>query len=195
VHSLHDCSNLFVLPKLWYWRDPIYTYPQDWTGTSQRMLFSASSMPKIKHISIAFCKVSEVPLTMNHADWKAFESRDPGAWNRMSPQQRLDHAHDSAIRWLEGDRSHIWSGLHLLTGVQSLEIDLTNAYCPLGCCRRLELDGRRLAIVGPKRVRIRGLRDDGEVEVVMREWSATLNMSEEEVKETYGVEIDPEDDP
>jgi hypothetical protein len=159
------------------------------------MLFSASSMPKIKHISIAFCKVSEVPLTMNHADWKALESRDPGAWNRMSPPQRLGQAHASAIGYLESDRSHIWSGLHLLTGVQSLEIDLTNAYCPLGCCRRLELDGRRLAIVGPKRVRIRGLRDDGEVEVVMREWSATLNMSEEEVKETYGVEIDPEDDP
>jgi hypothetical protein len=73
-------------------------------------------MPKIKHISIAFCKVSEVPLTMNHADWKALESRDPGAWNRMSPPQRLGQAHASAIGYLESDRSHIWSGLHLLTG-------------------------------------------------------------------------------
>jgi hypothetical protein len=57
------------------------------------------------------------------------------------------------------------------------------------------LDGRRLAIVRPKKLRIRGLRDEGEVEVVIGEWSAALDMSEEEVKETYGVEIDPEEDP
>ena len=75
-----------------------------------------------------------------------------------------------------------------------MEINLTNAYCPLGCCR-LELNWHELLFMKPKKVRLLGVRDDSERTVLLNEWSGRIHRSADQVVEIYGLEINAEKTP
>jgi len=53
------------------------------------------------------------------------------------------------------------------------EIDVTNAYCPIGCCRMTDFISHLLASTCPKHVVIRGVRDQEEQKAIVehvRDW-------------------------
>jgi hypothetical protein len=155
----------------------------------KRILFSDSALATIKHVSFALCSRSEIPLNMTHSDWEDLENSDPGLYDNLDPTARMEQAHWTANHWLLIERTKIWDNLRQFSRLQTVEMDLKNAYCPVGCCRELTLAWSDLAAIKPKEVRILGLRNEGEREKLLKEWSDHENITPLELQEKYGVEI------
>jgi hypothetical protein len=85
---------MFVLPHLWYYRDPLYDYTDDLSRNAGRWLFSHRAVRLLKHVSVSLCTRTEIPLTMTYSDWNKHEESDPGAFDRLSTVERMTQAHE-----------------------------------------------------------------------------------------------------
>jgi hypothetical protein len=118
-------------------------------------------------------------------------------YDNMTPQERASYAHERALSWIY---DHWWNVNHTVMKtnlkLEYLEIDLSNAYCPHGCCRDLGLiPFDFLKHFEVKQLRFLGLRR-GE-EAVMR---AVVRVAfgcedEDELAKLCEVTCNPEGDP
>jgi hypothetical protein len=139
------------------------------TAREKRFLFSGSAVERVKHISIALDNRSDEPITMSHSMWTQQEMKEPGVFDRLSFAQRLRSAHTHAIEKLSEERSWVFTVLMAFTGLWSVEIDVSNAYCPVGCCRMLDIDWDELADLELKTVQILGTRGEAEQSMLLYE--------------------------
>lgn len=95
------------------------------------------------------------------------------------------------------ERAQIWDCLEQFTSLESIEIDMTEAYCPFGCCRVLGIDWNKIFGLGAKAIRIKGLRHQDEINQAFEEWTAddTANVFSDETLEENRIEINPATDP
>jgi hypothetical protein len=182
---------MFVLPHLWYYRDPLYDYTDDLSRDAGRWLFSHRAVKLLKHVSVSLCTRTEIPLTMTYSDWNRHEASDPGAFDRLTMMERMTLAHEEALQWQVGERVYIWTYLSQLKGLVTLEMDMTNAYCPVGCCRVLDLDPETLDDAGPECVRMLGVRDNAEEHELLATISKETGLEAEGLIEKYGIVVNP----
>jgi hypothetical protein len=182
---------MFVLPHLWYYRDPLYDYTDDLSRNAGRWLSSHRAVRLLKHVSVSLCTRTEIPLTMTYSDWNKHEESDPGAFDRLSTVERMTQAHEAALGWLWGEREYIWNYLFRLKGMVTLEIDMTNAYCPVGCCRVLDLDVGTLDSAEPRCARLLGLRSEAEGKELLERVSNEAGLETERLKEDYEIVVNP----
>jgi hypothetical protein len=182
---------MFVLPHLWYYRDPLYDYTDDLSRDAGRWLFSHRAVKLLKHVSVSLCTRTEIPLTMTYSDWNRYEASDPGAFDRLTMMERMTLAHEEALQWQVGERVYIWTYLSQLKGLVTLEMDMTNAYCPVGCCRVLDLDPETLDDAGPECVRMLGVRDNAEEHELLATISKETGLEAEGLIEKYGIVVNP----
>lgn len=57
----------------------------------------------------------------------------------------------------------MWEAIAEFCSIQTVEVDVTNAYCPLGCCRMAYVRPIFPADFALRQLRIVGLRHDDEV--------------------------------
>jgi hypothetical protein len=81
--------------------------------------------------------------------------------------------------------------------VDSLEIDYTNSYCPIGCCRKVYVDPDIIDGLKHGCLRILGLRGQAEETDLIDEWSLDRldEPTYEDLKLQCGLELNPEKDP
>jgi hypothetical protein len=123
-------------------------------------------------------------------DWDKHEESDPGAFDRLNMQEKRVLAHE-AVGWLDGEREYIWDYLAQLKGLVTLEVDMTNAYCPVGCCRSLDIDVAMLLSAEPECVRISGVSNESEGKELLERVGGDVDLGSEELKAVYGIEINP----
>jgi hypothetical protein len=87
---------------------------------------------------------------------------DPSSAAQHFPSPCRDEAHNVSRDALSLMREDIWEHIAEFVNLDTIEIDLSNAYCALGDCRVLSIDWQTLAGVQPKVVRILGLRHEQE---------------------------------
>jgi predicted Fe-S protein YdhL (DUF1289 family) len=164
--------NLFVLPRLWYRHSPFGFFEPEagedgdngvggdgaLTFSPKRPLFSDRGMNYVKNVSIALCSRGVEPLGVMRSFW---DERDgsPDSFDALTPAQRLFVAHEHAKTQMTASWCNM---LASIAGFQPclmyLELDLTNAFCPLGCCRMLEEVLDRWWMDPPKKMVVLGLR-------------------------------------
>ena len=139
IHSeaepVYLSKNLFVLPQHWEKRKPfVEDIPE---GAVDRHLFSSKAMIHVQNISVAFSSLpSAAPYTNMSSDWTG-ESNRQYDYDSMTPAQRLKEAHVEAMDRLSVSWREMYNAIdEQLSGqLGYLEVDFTNAYCPVGCCR------------------------------------------------------------
>jgi hypothetical protein len=236
VEEVYLSKNLFVLPDFFHFRSPINTNPINSTTIHpsghipfpEKPLFSDAASKLLKNVSISFNTHQPSPVMVGHSRWEYLGGLYPErSFDSLSPGERLEYAHRSA----SGSLSHAWiESIEWLTGflapedeeeegeeddgdpearnLLNLEIDFTNTYCPIGCCRLPVHVGPLFANLRPANVTLLGLRNEEERNGVLGRVSEyycdgrnTLdlderlqNLNKEQVREVHCVKFDPEED-
>jgi hypothetical protein len=201
-------KNLFVLPDFCKLRAPMKGWTSLGPGKSaqipchDRHLFSIAASHLLKHVSISFNPRTPIPSGLGHSCWTDRKQYRPSmSFDAMAPVDRIRFTHDVGI----ADLTDLWAktldNVHTcLDGLRSLELDLTNAYCPTGCCR-LVTDGLILsASEVPAKLSFIGIRNEQEEADVMDELDEIHTQLDlyyspgdlEELKEIYSIVFNPE---
>jgi hypothetical protein len=185
---LYFSANTFVLPLKWSVMPPFYPDPH------RRSLFTEDAVRKIKHVALMLCAHSdETPLTMDQMDWDAHAQDMNTPYELLDPAGRLEVANDLAHDWLESYRETMSFKISAFKGLESISLDFTDAYCPLGACRMFELDWRT-ALRFVKKVRIWGIHTTAEAKVLHDALMESTRLTSEEVQERYHLEFAAEED-
>jgi hypothetical protein len=199
AEDMYRSKNLFVLPDFFMYHVPMKSRHVDAHGHipfANRPLFSAHANTLLRNVSVSINSRLSAPNLVAYEDYSS-----------KTPKERLDLAHRHTVQ----DHVHYLSeamtsfGTFLAhTMLHSMEIDVTNAYRPLGCCRAVtycagtifDLDADSIGIIGLKA---------GEEDEVLRDLfrkcvrtSSAYDMpcgqcDPAELQEQYMLEFDPED--
>ena len=183
AEQLYLSKNLFVLPDFCYLRQP-FRNPANASATGfndripfqERWLFSRNAFRYLKNLGISFNTRQPSPVTLG-PDWTRYERIGAIAgYDAMDETARRDYAHEHAREEL----LNIWVYMeaavsdNLKSDLTYLEIDLTNCYCPLGCCRMLEGGYQMLPLRRgtPKQTVFNGIKNQAEEHEILRrlEW-------------------------
>jgi len=156
AEPIYLSKNLFVLPVGWQFLKP-FECPSYSSKNNRKTLFSKSALKYLKNLSFAIDMDEHWSLRRGNRRWKI----ETWLWH-IAKDQRLNEIHQQMLREINGgdpDRTwrHIASALYRLNyqrfydenqpGMDIVhedtfprvfdyvEIDFTNAYCPVGCCR------------------------------------------------------------
>ncbi|KAF2662481.1 hypothetical protein K491DRAFT_709844 [Lophiostoma macrostomum CBS 122681] len=208
AEKVYLSKNLFVLPTNFYSRAPFVSH---WSGTppSQwRWLFSKSAYENVKNISIEFSPVLKVRTTSSYIDFdeQNTDSSPTAVYRRLEAlQTRKRNAHDQAHAEFREHCSSIsdtlkFDSLETMTeNFQYMEMEYTNAFCPLGCCRYIQVGWDLIPSLWPKHAVILGLDFSGERQLFMHLFSAICTDDEGEEEdwpsaEEFGLEFNPDTD-
>ncbi|KAI4610636.1 hypothetical protein J4E83_008250 [Alternaria metachromatica] len=213
-------KNLFVLPDESTRRQPLIgsglcpnsisdyrtfthiPFPDRW-------LFSASAPRLIKSVSIGFSGRSWQDLG-DQSDMRLCSNFDS-----LAPAARLEFAHQTAKNSLNGELDGYIEDLHsyfkngggpILKRLDYIEFDLTNAFCPTGCCRMAKQEWPQFMLLGPKKTGFLGVIDKQEANIILtkvynRLWGwekdmhenfeGKLSGSKRKMTEAFGMVFNP----
>jgi hypothetical protein len=188
VEKVYFTKNMFVLPREFNLLAPfIGVYlPRD--KVYGRALFSDTGLALVNNISISYCSKTHYPLTLLACDRA---DRQPGfEFESFTAAERLKYAHNKS----KLNAAVYYDNLNLClseieTKLQQLEIDFRNSFCPVGCCRELDVGSRYIKYLQPGISRILGVRK-GEDAKVKAKILPLLYHSDKSV----AVEINPKED-
>jgi hypothetical protein len=124
----------------------------------------------MKHINIALNQSSDIKSTMGHKSWKLLEYM-PSDFDGMSDATRMKCAHTYALSMATSSRTRLWGGLEDFTNIDTIEIEMTEAYCPIGCCRTLAIEWYSVFGLNAKAIRVSGLRNQDEITRAFDGWT------------------------
>ncbi|KAF2246737.1 hypothetical protein BU26DRAFT_567081 [Trematosphaeria pertusa] len=168
-------------------------------GPGYRPLFSTKGLQLVRHVSFAFCNRPS-PLhafALTRSIWNSHPNSSPGApgfFATTSPdRQRI--AHKMANDRLAAHWSVITKALCLFSSptIEYLEIDITNSFCALGCCRLMYGGIEYLERMRAKKVRILGSLARGEEAWMVGIWGRKLGIEDAAVRSRYGLRFGSED--
>ena len=162
-------KNMFVLPSSFASMNP---FSRKGVATSKprgRWLFSKAAFQHLKKVSISFDSRSEAPLVVAASDWD-HEAKFNPLWKRY----RLFESHKESIRRVSKEWTTRQNKLRRInTTLEHLEIDFTNAFCPMGCCRNLKIDTDFIDALKPEIMSVLGTSFRGEKEQFLRSFKDT----------------------
>jgi hypothetical protein len=135
-------------------------------------------------------------LTMSGASWRYRDKCARDTYESFSPIERMQQAHEEALTNRDGWWREIDGVLgHMGIKLDMFEMDLSNAFCPFGCCRELNMELGRIAALEPKVIRILGLRH-GDRDKIKRNMAVSLGINVTEVEGRFEkMELNPAEDP
>ncbi|KAL1648192.1 hypothetical protein SLS61_007064 [Didymella pomorum] len=170
AEDVYLSQNTFVLPSAFDTMRPFDKSSED-RCAPHRQLFSDRALLKLKHVSLALCiRAWHAPLVPSHGDWEDTDLEE------MTATEILETAHDIVHDFASSSRISIAWTYEDLDGLQSAEVDFTNAYCPFGCCRFLDFDW--LSMVGcTEKIKIIGLNSTKEKNKIMEAYQKATDES------------------
>jgi hypothetical protein len=155
AEEVYLSQNLFVLPV------QLEKYFDD--SRSAPLMFSENASKYLKYISIGVGVGLPDWMRHGHAHtWAILDDCDPGVFDRHCSEERLQFMHETVSHYYSRVQNMIKPWLYDLETLKTIELDLMNAYCPLGCCRDFDLppylpDPERL-----ESIRLLGLKHEEE---------------------------------
>ena len=162
-------ENMFILPFECDTFSPFYTFSPFSQGTPihSRFIFSQAALRLVKKIGVVLCSRTDTKaFVMSRSEWNK-----EGNFDDLTLADKLDQAHDCAFETYlmsETRRSEAISDLENLESID-FDFDFTNAYCPLGCCRRFDL-WYDYAMQYARNIRFLGVRNEEEKTDIMSLW-------------------------
>ncbi|KAF2820370.1 hypothetical protein CC86DRAFT_387400 [Ophiobolus disseminans] len=154
---------------MWYSRWPLNREIDDKDpSATARQLFSTESITRVRHISIAIDSRFESPRTMGSSEWSGYEPSNTKPFNKQTPAQHLQRAHAFSVCETKTEKKFLGYQLGIFTGCESLEIDVSNAYRPVGCCRILGIPWDEISGLPLQTLHIIGTSDPHEVEDLLK---------------------------
>lgn len=148
AEEIYLSQNLFVLLVL---REEHFD-----DSRSAPLMFSEHASKHIKQISVSISAEMPKWIRLGHAyTWAALT---PGVFDQCSREERLRMMHSECYD------SNYWVAEMIVTwtdemiALKTIELDLLNAYCPFGCCRKLDLVPYLPRPTHLERIRLLGLR-------------------------------------
>lgn len=154
AEPLYLGKNLFVLPLGWQHQMP---FRELWEPVStihvedpKAYVLPRAALQYLKNISFAIDMDDNAHLRMDHDHWENLDAYRFNTIMDMYPLEKLEELHDFALYEMdrEDTEDNMWHRTsYILAQVAShrqgdkdrqwnfVEVDYTNAYCPLGCCR------------------------------------------------------------
>jgi hypothetical protein len=161
-----------------------------------RRLFSAAALKQIKHVSIAFDIRSQHSILMTGSVYKELDQLGPAqSFDSTSAADRLGRAHYVAKSVLQYERSRLWYAVGQFSSICTIELDMTNAYCAIGCCRQLFFNKDDLDGITIQQMRVVGLRHEAEMKEWQDEWDSWVASESVNGLEKWEVELNPKTDP
>jgi hypothetical protein len=211
AEKIYLSKNLFVLPDFLSHREPFRQYPRQEACVSlpDRPLFSKAAAKILKNISVSFNPRVPTPELLDYSHWNSMERESSDLkFDTLSAQERLERAHDESSFMLkdtwenEMDSMITFFPTFKINRLRYVEIDVTNAYCQIGCCR-LHGDSVPYLIFmqEPLNVTILGVRHKSEEEDTMEmildyfaEVGEFKEFTKEGIRQAHNMKFDPEDD-
>ena len=215
AEELYLSKNMFVLPDFLSHRQPIEhkLKPDGHILSPNRPLFSRIASRYLKNISISFNPRLPAPDILDHSSWRDMEYQSPAqSFDVLQPRERLELAHEHAASCLVDFWDYeIYRLVTFLPPLEDnqihhLEIDITNAYCPIGCCRLVESSYHLISIQRPTSVTFVGLSDKGEECRMMQKFEAHYrdiedvedmthkDLTWQQIKKMHDIKFDPVED-
>jgi len=92
--------------------------------------------------------------------WSVIHTERPGLFDLANHTGRLGVAHVAAKALLARNREVLWRDFSKFKSLQTIEVDVTNTCCPVGCCRVMELEWNMFKSgIKLKEIRILGLHN------------------------------------
>ena len=228
AEKVYLTQNLFVLPDHFIYHDPFAfnrvercrLIPEGHIFAPERHLFGENAVHHLQNISIAFnSRRPALDGLMDRSYWN-YREDGPRAWGKMTPQQRMEYAHGLAVAKLEDNWTEMIDWVTAFFAPRApngklnyLEIDITNCYCPLGCCRIVDQISELIASTSPTHVVIRGTWDAEEQDKILENMveyysgnsgihrlqrlmrdSFQTPTTKDQVKSQHSVQFDPDND-
>ena len=152
AEEVYLSQNLFILPV------QLEKYLDD--SISAPLMFSKNASKYIRHISIGID--AGIPDGGHAHTWAELEEADPGVLDRHSREERLQLLHEGVDGYYSSAQCMIALWIDDMEALKTIELDLTNAYCPLGCCRDFSLPPHLPALRRLENIRLLGLRHEEE---------------------------------
>jgi hypothetical protein len=178
AEPIYLSKNLFVLPLHWHVQEPfcqeLDPESEHWglPALEQHQLFSKNAFQHIRNISFAVDGrdiIIDPDYRYDFGQWSLSET----PYEEMTLRDRLNAIHEDLQDQLTtrtGPHStwnDIVESLRTFNELHYVEIDYTNAFCPLGCCRPVHLfDYTWLGEVAPDVIHIIGARSMEEEEAI-----------------------------
>ncbi|KAF2030494.1 hypothetical protein EK21DRAFT_65248 [Setomelanomma holmii] len=171
VEPLYLAGNMFALPSMFEFHEPLelgepfvsdLKLPLVKHAHEDRILFSNMALTSVRNFSLAVCVRREIPITATHTDWSDRYQNCGGHFTDLLPQVRMREAHFLALRCQRTAWNRQTGSIKGFTSPPDrLEIDMTNSYCPFGCCRNCP-DGFFLFLsdLKPKEITLVGLYEN-----------------------------------
>lgn len=171
VHSeaedLYLTQNLFVLPFRF---NECVPFADNEALSAYRPLFSELAIQRIRHVSVE----------INHRDVRWSVTTEGSLWEYR--EKRLLRHHSGERRFVAPHKiahaTHSAADFDMVTelkrmdALQTIELDYTNAYCPIGCCREIYVDVHWARMLSRLQgIRILGLRHKKEEDSYMACWA------------------------
>ncbi|KAI4610425.1 hypothetical protein J4E80_008189 [Alternaria sp. BMP 0032] len=184
-----------------------------------RWLFSDAASRLVKNISVAISRRSDetlCPYAYDHSLWE-----EDGEFDSMVSTARLNWVHDCTTDNMANDLNDYIDDLSKffrngeklpLIRLNYLEFDVTNAYCPIGCCRMAWLSWGPLMKLWPEKTSFLGVSNAEEKVDIMdsvldffydvppqefpkeklrAKFGAVEEVDEEEMRKVLGVVFNP----
>lgn len=175
AEEVYLSRNLFVLPFHFKQQQHLLSF---YGCPDPKALFSKKVAYSVKHVSIEISHRNAGGVyTMDRYLWDEIDARDLSCFDRMTAGQRFTVAHNNAIFINNLNEKGMLKKLLRMKALQTIELDYSNAYCPLGCCRMIKLndDTAQLfteLLARMDCVRILGLRNEAEKRDLLASWGA-----------------------
>jgi hypothetical protein len=199
AEELYLSKNLFVLPDFFNTEEPFVRPQQAPVNNTGRPLFSENAAYFLKNISISFNTRQRDSKPLGRVAWEVMGQASRGrGFNTMSQPERLEFVHQWAMTRLRISWVNKTYGLAEFPSVkvlEYLEIDLTNAYCPISCCRPHGLCFARSLVYKkrPAKLTFLGMMD-GEEEKMMVALTEHSRLSQDQIRSKYNITFNPDQD-
>jgi hypothetical protein len=150
----------------------------------------------MKHINLALSQSSDTKPTMSHQSWKVMEQYMPNGFDGMTDARRMKCAHTYALSMASSSRTRFWGGLKDFTNIDTIKIDMTEAYCPFSCCRTLAIEWHSVFGLNAKSIRVSGLRNQDEITRAFEGWTTDSGRDLNQTSALkLGIEVNSKNDP
>ena len=162
-------KNLFVLPSSFAYMNPFYSNDIATSRPKHRWLFSKAAFQHLKNVSVSFDSRSEAPLNMAASNCDREVNFNP-----FYKCVRLFKTRNISIRRVGEEWTNRQNKLRLINAtLKHLEIDFTEAFCPMGCCRNLLIDSDFIYTLKPEVLSVLGINFRGDKEQFLRSFKKT----------------------
>jgi hypothetical protein len=193
AEQVYLSKNLFVLPTEFTEYAP-FQYKVS-RSHGRRSLFSTNAFDCVRNLSFVICTPQDMSLSITRDERRSWFRQ---GLDSLEGEDRIVYAHDFVKEGLDDYWSVVEFSLYeFQLELDYLEVDLTSAFCPTGCCHMIDFSDayQILEYLSPKCTVVLGLDwDEAETTHFLTDISGCTRLPVQEVERRWGLRFGTENE-